>query len=284
MEDQNKIPKVIHCCWLSGDPMPEQYQECLDSWKRHMPEYEIVVWDGKRFPIASVRFVKQAYEARKWAYASDYIRLYALYHHGGIYLDLDVFVYRSFDPFLRHGAFSSIEFDHRAFYDQLRKKAKCPVGVGIEAAVIGARKGHPWIRDLMGFYENREFINEHDYYWNIIMPRVMTKVSVEKYGFKYIPVYQVLKEDVHIYPPDVFSMQNPPCEIKYATHICAHSWYEGKKAAPYRKFILEKIIGLNNWRRIKEFVGKRRQRRETKGGLFDFDNYYGKENYRNKPE
>jgi hypothetical protein len=248
-----------------------------------MPEYEIMLWDSKRAPIESVLFVKQAYEARKWAYATDYIRLFALYHHGGIYLDMDVFVYKSFDPFLNHGAFSSVEFDHRAFYDQLKKKEKFPIGLGIEAAVIGAQKGHPWIKDLMDFYENREFINDHDYYWNIIMPRVMTKISMEKYGFKYIPVYQILKEDVHIYPPDVFSMQNPPCEIKYSTHICAHSWYEGKKANSYKKFILEKIIGINNWNRIKKIIRKNKKEKKDRG-LFDFDQYYGKENYRNEPE
>ena len=278
MEEQNKIPKIIHCVWLSGDPLPEQYQECLNSWRKCMPDYEIMLWDAKRSPINTVLFVKQAYEAKKWAYATDYIRLYALYHYGGIYMDLDVFVYKSFDPFLNHGAFSSIEFDHRIFYEQVRKKEKEPKGLGIEAAVIGAQKEHPWIKDLMDFYKDREFINDPDYYWSIIMPRVMMKVSLEKYGFKFIPVYQILKEDVHLYPPDVFSMQNPPSEIKYSTHICAHSWYEGIEANSFKKFILEKVIGKNNWNKIKQVLRKEKTQKDS----FDFDQYYGKENYRNK--
>ncbi|GHT75429.1 hypothetical protein AGMMS50262_10690 [Bacteroidia bacterium] len=235
--NNNMIPKIIHCCWLSGDPLPALYQECVDSWKKHMPEYEIMLWDMNRFPVDSVLFVKQAVEVKKWAYAADYIRLYALYHHGGIYLDMDVMVYKSFDPFLIHSAFSSVEFDPRIFYPQVKKKN--PIGCGIEAAVLGAEKGHTWIRDIMDFYKDKEFINDPKYYWKIIMPRVLTQVSVEKYGFKYVPVYQVLDQDVHLYPPDIFSRNsykftcsditklgddNP---IEYSVHLCAHSWYEG---------------------------------------------------------
>jgi len=258
------IPKIIHCCWLSGDPLPALYQQCVDSWKRHMPDYEIMLWDKKRFPVDEVRFVKQACEARKWAYAADYIRLYALYNHGGIYLDMDVMVYRSFDPFLQHAAFSSIEFDPTVFYKTI--KHKTPIGLGVEAAVLGAKKEHPWIGDIMEFYRDKEFINDPKYYWSIIMPRVMTKVSVEKYGFKYVPVYQVLNEDIHLYPPDVFSSSYnialTKCDdimqlgkinqIRYSFHICAHSWWEGvnQKSLIYRaKKLILSIFG-------KGFIGK----------------------------
>lgn len=94
------IPKRIHLCWLSGDPYPQKIQKCIDSWKVHLPDYEIMLWDLKRFDIAQVPWVEQAFRVKKYAFAADYIRLYALYNYGGIYLDSDVEVLKSFDPLL----------------------------------------------------------------------------------------------------------------------------------------------------------------------------------------
>ena len=84
------IPKQIHLCWLSGDPYPAKIEKCLASWKKHLPDYEVVLWDTERFDLESVPWVKQAFEAKKYAFAADYIRFYALYNYGGIYLDSDV--------------------------------------------------------------------------------------------------------------------------------------------------------------------------------------------------
>ena len=81
------IPKIIHLCWLSGDEYPPMIKKCIESWKRYLPDYEIMLWDTKRFDVNSVLWTKQAFECKKYAFAADYIRLYALYHYGGIYLD-----------------------------------------------------------------------------------------------------------------------------------------------------------------------------------------------------
>ena len=94
------IPKVIHYCWLSGDPIPEKLQRCMDSWKKFLPDYEFVLWDLERFDIKTSQWVKEAFEARKYAFAADYIRLYAVYNYGGIYMDMDVEVVRPFDDLL----------------------------------------------------------------------------------------------------------------------------------------------------------------------------------------
>lgn len=94
------IPRIIHICWLSGDPYPDLIKECIKSVKKHLPEYDIIVWDRTQFDIESCIWVKQAFENRKYAFAADYIRFYALYKYGGIYLDADVEVLKSFDNLL----------------------------------------------------------------------------------------------------------------------------------------------------------------------------------------
>src|ERR1700733_1977759 len=104
-----RIPRRIHYCWLSDDPLPELNQRCVDSWHRFMPDYEIVRWDMKRAATFDARFLREAISVRAWAFATDYIRLQAIALEGGIYLDTDVEVFRSFDRFLSNRAFSAIE-------------------------------------------------------------------------------------------------------------------------------------------------------------------------------
>ena len=94
------IPKIIHYCWLSGDEIPEKLQLCMASWKKFLPEYEFMLWDLDRFDINQILWTKQAFESKKYAFAADYIRLYAIYTYGGIYLDMDVEVLKSFNPLL----------------------------------------------------------------------------------------------------------------------------------------------------------------------------------------
>ena len=147
------IPKIIHLCWLSGDPYPTDIQLCLDSWKKHLPDYEIWLWDTKRFDIDSTRWTRQAFDAKKYAFAADYIRLYALYNYGGIYLDSDVLVYKSFDPLLSLPYFVG--------HDQ----AGC-----FEAAVIGCEPGCQWIKDILDSYEGKPFIREDGTYDMLPMP------------------------------------------------------------------------------------------------------------------
>jgi mannosyltransferase OCH1-like enzyme len=84
------IPKKIHYCWLSGDEIPAETVKCINTWKKIMPEYELVLWDKNKFDIKSVPFVEEACKVKKWAFAADFIRLYAIYNEGGIYMDTDV--------------------------------------------------------------------------------------------------------------------------------------------------------------------------------------------------
>lgn len=251
------IPKIIHYVWLSGEEKPEVYQKCLDSWQRFMPVYEYKEWTLKNLPaeVLNHPFVSEAIKAKKWAYATDYIRVWALYNHGGIYLDLDVEVFKSFDPFLKHRAFSCTEFNPNIFYNEIKKlnkKGYTIKGLNIEAAVLGAEKAHPWIKGILEYYNGLKFINEQKYLFSIIMPRIVTKETL-KYGFRYFPLYQILDEDIHIYPPDTFSylfdynriktdfksLENNP--IRFARHLVAHGWF-GKNSQETIGFNLKKLI------------------------------------------
>lgn len=104
------IPKIIHYCWLSNDPIPPNLQKCINSWKKRCPDYEIIKWDTNRFDIYSVNLVREAFENKKYAYAADYIRTYALYNWGGVYLDSDVMLYKNIDDLFDAQFISAVEY------------------------------------------------------------------------------------------------------------------------------------------------------------------------------
>ena len=118
------IPKVIHYCWISGDPFPEKIQKCYDSWKRVLPDYKIIVWDYAKAHAIGSKWVDQAIATKKYAFVADYIRFYALYNYGGIYLDSDVEVLKSFNDLLVLRYFIGKEKDSEG---------------GIEAAIINSK-------------------------------------------------------------------------------------------------------------------------------------------------
>ena len=220
------IPKLIHFCWLSGEERPFKVEQCLASWQRHLEDYEVAVWDQESFDSGSVPYVAEACAARRWAFAADYIRLWALYHYGGIYLDSDVYVHKPLDPFLEHRVFSAIEFHTQMFYDDLKQKDILDdmAGMGIEAAVIGAEVEHPFIKACLDHYDGLHFTDTPEFMAAVMLPRIMTQVAVERFGYRYDPVYQELAEGIVLYPPDVFSRPGPDSLIKYASHLCFQSW------------------------------------------------------------
>lgn len=136
------IPKIIHYCWLSQEPIPQDIQEYMKSWKKVLPDYEFMLWDFKRFDIESSIWVQESFRKKKYAFAADYIRLFAVYHYGGFYLDSDIEVLKSFNDLLH------------------LKTAICwqCQNEGFEAACFGAEKGAPWLKECLNYYENRHFI------------------------------------------------------------------------------------------------------------------------------
>ena len=161
------IPKLIHYCWLSGDPVPVDYTKLMRSWDKKLFGYEFMLWDTSRFDISSLTWTQKAFAAKHYASTSDYIRLYAVYHFGGIYLDMDVEVVKPFDDLLNAGIFLSIE-NHECNH--------------LEAGCFGAEKGHPFIKKCLDWFDTHSF-GLPDY----ILPAVMYEVW--KTQFAAIPLY-----------------------------------------------------------------------------------------------
>ncbi|MBQ5997599.1 MAG: polysaccharide biosynthesis protein [Bacteroidales bacterium] len=231
------IPKVIHYCWLSRNPIPADIRECMKSWKRHMPDWEFKLWNTENFDVQSVPFVRDALSVRKWAFACDYIRCHALYHEGGVYLDSDVFVRKPLDFVLDNRAFSAVEChpaffaeggDHRYVREDGTKTAPDLLihDMQIQAAIMGAEKGHPFFGECLAYYQTHPFVNiEHGPLTpDNISPIVLARIA-EKYGFRYYDREQQLAEGFHLYPSSLFCPYPPYMkEEAVAVHCCFGSW------------------------------------------------------------
>ena len=142
--DKNEIPRIIHYCWFGGKEKPEIVKRCIKSWKDILVDYEIKEWNESNFDINSNLFVKQAYEAGKFAFVSDFVRVNALYNYGGIYLDTDVEVFKSFDDLLDNDSFWG--FEEKNY---------------IATSTIGCKKGNKLIKEFLSKYDDKKFIFEN---------------------------------------------------------------------------------------------------------------------------
>lgn len=252
------IPKVIHYCWLSEQPYPPEIVKCIQSWQDVLPDYEIILWDKSRFDIESNQFVSEACQAKKWAFAADYIRIHALFHHGGIYLDSDVFVKRRFDEFLHYEFFSSMEYHHQHVKDQSAvdlinedgspKSPFTPIpGIGIQAAVLGSTKKHPYLKECLEWYQDKHFIRE-DGTLNTspLSPSVLAMIA-ERYGFRYLDVRQELKGDILILPSSAFAgALEYETDASYAVHRCLGSWRDKRprRVSERIRAVLRRLFSL----------------------------------------
>lgn len=149
------IPKTIHYCWFGGNPLPKLAKRCIKSWKKYCPDYEIIRWDESNYDIsAAPLYVRQAYEAKKWAFVTDYVRLQVVYDHGGIYLDTDVELLQNWDHLLESQAFFGFE-DGKYI----------ATGLG-----FGAEAGTPIVKEMMDDYQDIPFILDDGSYNAITCP------------------------------------------------------------------------------------------------------------------
>lgn len=135
------IPKVIHYCWFGGKPKPSSVINNISTWKKFLPDYEIIEWNENNFPTNENVFAKEAYDAKKYAFVADYCRLYVLYKCGGIYFDTDVEVIKSFNDFEEYDFFIGLEMDNQ-----------------VGTSVIGSQPYHPLVRNFLEYYQDRHFM------------------------------------------------------------------------------------------------------------------------------
>lgn len=180
------IPKVIHYCWFGGNPLPNIAVKCINSWKKYFPDYEIIEWNESNFDLFSCDYCREAYDAKKWAFVSDYARFKILYEHGGVYFDTDVEVIKSMDDIIQKGAFIGRERIANAF----------PVNAGLGLA---AEPKMPIIKEIVEHYEQAHFEQVEK------METVVEKVTniLRKYGLSNEQKYEII-EGMQIYPSDYF--------------------------------------------------------------------------------
>lgn len=212
MERTNlRIPKKIHFCWMSGEPYPAEVQACIDSWKHFMPDYEIKLWNSENFDVNICQYTKEAMECKKYAFVSDYIRLYALYHEGGIYFDSDVKALRSFDPLLNEPAFLGYESGGR-----------------LGPWLIASTKGNTLIKELLDYYSGRSFYKESGE-MNLTPNTVPVTNALTAHGL--LPDNKIQKlKNITILPEDYFCPKNPwtgkitMTPNTYAMHLFMGAW------------------------------------------------------------
>ncbi len=213
------LPKVIHYCWFGGAKKPKLVRDCIKSWRNHLTDYEIIEWNESNCDL-SHPFLNKCFELKKWAFVSDYIRLKVLYENGGIYLDTDMIVIKTFDNLLSHDCFFGAEDE-----------------TFISCGIIGSLKQNKFIKECL---LNYEYIKPHlELDWgHISIPRIVTDVFKKKYNFQESFNSLICVENVVVYPSDYFyplplNKKNDFRNYKkykkfntYAIHLWNSSWFE----------------------------------------------------------
>lgn len=189
------IPKTIHYCWFGRNSMPDMAVKCIKSWKKYCPDYEIMEWNEDNFDITSCPlYVRQAYEAKKWAFVTDYVRLKVVHDHGGIYMDTDVELKKSLSPLLQHRAYFGFE-----------DGTHVATGLG-----FGAAQRHPILKEIMDDYDGIPFLLEDGSYDKETCPSRNTKILI-RHGLRQDDSKQILDGDILILPSIYF------CPLSYQT-------------------------------------------------------------------
>lgn len=207
------IPKIIHYCWFGGSELPHSVRMCIETWKKVCPEYKIVRWDESNFDVKCHPFVKAAYDAKAWAFVTDYARLKVVYENGGIYLDTDVELIKKLDDLLQN----------KCYFGLQQHGLLCATGLG-----FGSEKGTNVLRVLMDSYDEITFNSDDKL--SMSCPILNTKILM-KLGYKQEDTTKVFRnEEFTIYPPcyfDPYSTQTNSdifCDDTYSIHHYSASW------------------------------------------------------------
>ena len=229
------IPKIVHYCWLSGDKYPEKIEYCINTWRKYLSDYEFWLWDLNRFDIESSIWCSEAFKEKKYAFAADYIRCFALYNYGGIYLDSDVEVVKPFDDLLSLPYFIG--------------KEKC---TNLEPAIMGSEKGWELMNRMLSYYSDRHFIKPDGSFDMKPMPLIINEIAQDFLSYKLISNINDFSFDtsvLSVFNADFFSPKIshvPEVNVTkdtYSVHHFEASWFPVEKKL-FR--IITKVFGYNN--------------------------------------
>lgn len=238
------MKKTIHYCWFGRNPKPALIIKCMESWKKFCTGYEIIEWNEDNFDVNCCDYVREAYEAKKWAFVSDYCRFHVLYHQGGIYLDTDVELIRSLNDLT--GAFVGFEnADHVA-----------------SGLIRGAESGDIICKEMLDSYHHDHFKNE-DGTLNLMTVCVRETEILSKYGLQRNNEYQIVANTA-VYPSEYFNPidhetgKSHPTSKTFSIHHYAASW-ESKKSRLRGKIFqyISRYFGKGTAKLIKKFFGRK---------------------------
>lgn len=168
-----RIPKTLHLCWFGGGEYPVEVKACLDSWRRLLPDFKIRVWNYEDALALGIPYVNEALEQRKWAFAADVVRFYAVWKEGGVYMDSDIFLFSRFDDIL------SLDADFITFHEKCDPDHK---DFGLQAAMFMGVPGNEFCREMLDYYRTQHFLNPDGTQNLLISPERMKKVA-RRHGY-----------------------------------------------------------------------------------------------------
>ncbi|MDR2221619.1 MAG: glycosyl transferase [Flavobacteriaceae bacterium] len=235
------IPKIIHYCWFGDQEMPAFQKQCIASWYKHLPEYQLMFWNQDNFEVSAYPFAAEAYQAKKYAFVSDVCRLVVLKQYGGIYLDTDIELLSSLNTFLKHSAFIGFE-------------ESCKLQTGLIGSAVAGR----WIEEILELYKERRFILLDGRYNTTTNVDLVTDWMEQK-GIVLNNEYQEVADYFALYPSDFFCAKShidgsiTPTVNTVAIHHFSGSWLEKKerRARDVRQF-LRRVVGTNRYFRVKK--------------------------------
>lgn len=238
------IPKIIHYVWIGDNEKPLITLNCIKSWKQFFPGYEFKEWNVDNWPLESNAFAFESYKKHKYAFASDVIRLDVLIKYGGIYLDTDVLVHRSFDDLLSNSLFLGMMYNN-----------------AISTAVIGVEPRNPVIKKIRGLYDDVSYMDMFSGKFDATNNGTFTRFFIDNYPeFELANKKQRLNDGTIIFPKEYFEYPSLKKSVNYSEHLFMKSWSFQKVSHNVKltKGFLKKILGKYIFGKISSYRGQRR--------------------------
>ena len=195
------IPKTIHYCWFGRNPLPESAKECIKSWKKFLPDYEIKEWNENNFNVNITTYTAEAYKAKKYAFVSDYARFWILYNHGGLYFDTDVEMLKPIDDIVAKGGFMGMEKTEGNTLDNFDSNTiLIAAGLG-----LGVEKGHTLYKEVLDNYNKKHFITWSGNFTGTVVTTTTNHIA-KKIELKKDLINEF--NGIFIYPDDYFDPMN----------------------------------------------------------------------------